>query len=154
MSIKVKPILPIKFKVSAITDALEDLVRETVDEIDKDYAKTVKTWKTKPDFDKSVKRTKSSITGEVSTTNKIYKYLDRGTRVRFAVMSQNFRPKTRSNVIDSFQGRGGFSHFGVKPGIEARNWTVVLARKYQKRISKRASVFLAKGAKNSGHAIL
>lgn len=153
MSIKVKPILPVKFKVKAITDELEKFVNEVTDDIEVDLKKPTRTWKKGVDFDKKITRSDKAIVGEVTTDNKIYKFLNYGTDVRYAVMTQDFRSKTRPGVIASYPGRGGFSHFGLAPGIEARNWISTLGTRYEKTLARRARPFLARGAKNSGHSM-
>lgn len=153
--IKVKPILPVKFNVRAITNELEKFAESIADEIDKDYAKTYATWQNKPQFDKRVTRTSKSITAEVSTASKIYRYIDQGTDVRFVEMSADFRPKTRPNFIGSLPGRGNVRRFdrsNPQPGIVSRNFTTVLSEKYRKRIPRLARQALIQGVKASGHA--
>lgn len=154
MSIKVKPILPVKFKVKAITDELEKFVHELADDIEVDLKKPTRTWNHSVSFDKKVSRSDKAIIGEVTTTNKIYRYLDDGTKVRFAVMTSDFQAKTRPGIIGSFSGKGGFSHLSrvAQPGIEARNWISTLGTRYEKTLARRAKPFLARGVKNSGHA--
>lgn len=155
MSIKVKPILPVKFKVKAITDELEKFVHELTDDIEVDLKKPTRTWKHSVSFDKKVTRSDKAIVGEVTTTNKIYRYLNDGTKVRFAVMTSDFQAKTRPGIIGSFSGKGGFSRFDPRgrKGIEARNWISTLGTRYEKTLAKRAAPFLARGVKNSGHSI-
>lgn len=155
MSIKVKPILPVKFKVKAITDELEKFVHELTDDIEVDLKKPTRTWERGVDFDKKVTRSDKSIIGEVTTENKIYKFLNYGTDVRYAAMTSDFQAKTRPGIISSFSGRGGFSHFDPagREGIEARNWISTLGTRYEKTLARKAKPFLARGVKNSGHSI-
>jgi hypothetical protein len=59
-------------------------------------------------------------------------WLEEGTKVRWAVMSKGFRPKTRRAWLNSQGGRGGVVIAGkrammrknikARPGIKARNW--------------------------------
>lgn len=99
-----------------------------------DFDATTYTWHNLPKFEIE----KSPGKRIVYTTSDIYRYVSRGTKVRFAVMSDDFRPKTRPGYIGSNLGRGG--KVGMSrvplPGIEARDFEKVIARKWRQELPK------------------
>lgn len=78
---------------------------------------------------------KARVVGEdaragVTTEDSPFFYLDGGTGVRYATMTQDFNPKTEPNVFTSKVGRGGVAFISkrqARPGIQARRWTEILA---------------------------
>jgi len=103
----------------------EEGMKDFVDLVHTDFLLTVKTWKTKPVFQKTVKDARKAIKGQVSTDNDIYRYVSAGTKVRYATMSMDFAAKTRPGSISSGSGRGGVLFVNKKyprPGIEARKF--------------------------------
>lgn len=86
------------------------------------YRKTTRTWSSQPSW--TAKRTRNGWTIYVST--KIFKYLDEGTAVRYATMTKDFKPKTRTGVFYSYAGAGKVAYVSKavpRPGIRARDWT-------------------------------
>lgn len=119
---------------------LTDEVRKEADAIKGEYRKTTATWssKNKPNFTVEAKTTSDggfSIT--VSTKDTPFVFIDGGTSVRYRVMSSDFSPKTKPGVIGSFLGRGGPRGFGVRPGIQARRFSEIIAAQRQPEIVKR-----------------
>lgn len=97
-----------------------------------DFETTVATWNTSVDFTIKSPEKYSRV---VSTNNRIYKFINDGTRVRYAVMTANFRAKTRPGFIGSNAGAGGVAFFSKKrprPGIKARNFDKKIAEKWRK----------------------
>lgn len=138
--IKIEPILPrgkLKlFDMSAGRRAKEDALSELGDEAQALFEKTVETWDDKPEF--TVKTLKNAVS--VSTSSKIYSYIDKGTSVRYATMTPDFSPKTRVRVIASARGRGGVVRVDKrhpKPGIEAREFSVIIQERMQKKFPSR-----------------
>lgn len=126
------------FDLKGIKTKLAKALREEAAEDKKLLQKTTKTWTgTKPRF-------ALPSTVDVSGTSlSIYTYpegpgadkwgwLEQGTKIRWAVMSKNFRPKTRRAWLNSSGGRGGVVIAGrrammrrnikARPGIKARQW--------------------------------
>ena len=65
-----------------------------------------------------------------------YGWVDRGTRIRYATMSGDWKSKTKPNVISSYAGRGRVlfvSRKRPRPGIEARNFRDIIMRRMQAR---------------------
>ena len=73
------------------------------------------------------------------TTNKIYRFVNSGTRVRRARMIPPFRAKTKVGRLSS--GRGINSGVVVSrrfnlPGIKARNFDVLVLNNTEKEVNK------------------
>lgn len=97
-----------------------------------DFGVTVQTWKHKPKF----KIEKSAGKRIVSTDSDIYRYVSEGTDVRYAVMTPDFKPKTRPGYIGSSAGAGGvfaFSKFPL-PGIEPRDFAITIGKKWNREL--------------------
>lgn len=87
------------------------------------YRKTVATWETVPKF--TAVKTAGGYVIYVSDIR--YVYLDRGTRVRYATMTPDFRAKTKVGVLYSYKGAGRVAYVNTKkprPGIAARQWSL------------------------------
>lgn len=123
---------------------------------------TVKHWEgARPDFKvrQQVAPTRSgdiivtvTATGSVEAVEK-FLWLDKGTDVRYAHMSRDFKRKTRAGVLKTNAGKTGTPYFkrrarrnkkgqfnkgggslipaAKNPGIEARDWTGIVARRRQ-----------------------
>lgn len=141
MPIKIKfvPILPRRralFDIPAGHAAAEQALISLGEDAVKEFEKVTNTWNEKPAF--VVRLRNMSV--DVSTNDKKFYYLDRGTSVRYAVMSEDFSPKTRVGVLGSSRGRGGMifvSRRHPKPGIEARGWSVLVQEKIQAKFKTR-----------------
>lgn len=100
-----------------------------------DFNVTVRTWDDKPQFEIR----KSPGERFIGTGHRIYKFISGGTSVRYAIMSKNFRPKSRVGFIGSNQGSGGMVFISKKhprPGIKARKFEVVIKQKWDKELPK------------------
>ena len=85
-------------------------------------------------------------------------WLDLETKVRYAVMSPNFIPKTRKGQLNSWAGKGKMLFVSKKhpmPGIKARKFSKALRDKWSKptMFKARMQAALVKARKASGHAI-
>lgn len=96
-----------------------------------DFDTTTQTWKDRPTFTIE----KSLGKRVVATKSDIYRYISRGTRVRYAVMTPGFAPKTRTGYIGSNKGVGGMAFVGKVPlpGIQAREFEEVIGKKAEKQ---------------------
>jgi len=93
---------------------------------------TTKTWKgAKPNFVSTVNMDpqQAYVITQPDDPNseggRKWWFLELGTRVRYAVMSRDFKAKTRRGVLGSSAGKGGMVFVSKKirrPGIKARNW--------------------------------
>jgi hypothetical protein len=87
--------------------------------------------------------------------NKKFLWLEEGTKVRYATMTPDFKPKTQRGVLGSTRGRGGKAFVDKrkpKPGIEAREWTeqIIKEKRLPQVMKERAQKALEKAAKESG----
>jgi hypothetical protein len=129
--ITVRAIVPthVALDTAAMLRAIENTLDGVAKDIKIDFDVTTQTWKSRSEF----KIDKSEGKRVVSTDDPIYGYLDRGTSVRYATMSDNFSPKTRMGFIGSNAGRGGVvrvSRLHPRPGIEARKFAETIQKKW------------------------
>jgi len=129
--------------------------------VERELKQTVSTWTgAKPKFESLAEVSGGDIvvitgpTGSTKAVNK-FRWLDEGTKRRWAVMSNNWRSKTRPGSFKSRTGSGRVliagrramsnRNIGVRSGIKARKWTSTL----QKRRTKPFTIAMIK-AKNRG----
>lgn len=75
----------------------------------------------------------------VFTTNKIYKYLNNGTSVRYATMGPRFRNKTAPQQIKAMPGQTDVLFVNKKrprPGIKRRSFDIFIRRKLEPKYFK------------------
>jgi len=136
---RIKAIGPKKiFNVSAgqaaREKALEDLAQDGLEL----FEKITNPWERKVIFVIRVNLAGENVS--ITTTDKIFGFVDIGTSVRYATMSPDFSPKTRVGVLSSSRGRGGMIFVNKnkpKPGIEAREFSVIIQERIQKKFVAR-----------------
>lgn len=114
---------------SALDKALDTLANKAKDNLEKPAS----TFNERVEF--TIKRKRNGRI--ISTTSRVYKFLNEGTRVRYATMTKDFSPKTRVGSFSSSTGRGGVifvSRNHPRPGIQARGWTPIVAREIQAEV--------------------
>lgn len=106
------------------------------------FGRTTRTWEHAVTFHQ-LTESQPDPTVAVYTTDEIYGYVSGGTRVRRALMSPDFRAKTRPGALDSRPGRGGvvvISRRLALPGIEGRRFPEQVEAKhlpgYQREIER------------------
>jgi hypothetical protein len=96
------------------------------------FEKTTKTFEeTEVTFHQKTSTADQTVT--VYTENEIYGYLDEGTPIRYAVMSEDFSPKTRPGELDSRPGSGRMVRIDLsnpREGIEAREFSKQVEEKH------------------------
>jgi hypothetical protein len=127
-----------KFDLAGIKSRLRTALRDEGTVMKVLMQKTTKTWKHKPTFAKDEIHTPEQIGVTVGPNLKtlpgrVWMYLDGGTKIRWAVMSGDWRSKTRPGVLGSRPGRGRAVIWGrramtkrgiaPRPGIQARHWS-------------------------------
>lgn len=157
---QVKVIKAKKMNIRQVRRELEKEAKNQAKIVEKKYADTTSTWQgDKPKFESiiEVQNDISILTGPVGSGEAVNKFvwLDEGTSIRWAVMSNNWRSKTSPGRLRSGRGRGGVVIAGrramqrrnirPRPGIKARNWTSTLQRQ-RRRPFTRAMI----GATNRG----
>lgn len=116
--------------------AIQNFLDAGAENIRVDFLVTAKTWRNKPEFE--IEKA-GPETRKIFTRSKIYLYVSGGTRVRYAVMTRNFKAKTSPGVIGSGRGRGGVAFISRKhprPGIQARNFPEAIIKKWEKQWPK------------------
>lgn len=87
------------------------------------------TWSTGIAIESELSYAEGDIAVIVTTDDKRYLWLDNGTDIRYATMSNNFVSKTVVGSLSSRPGRGGVRYVNRKhprPGITARGWTYII----------------------------
>lgn len=148
--------------VGIMRQQMELAINQTLQLIDSDLQKTIRTWNTEVVF---VVRKASlqgdTLSGSVSTSNLVYKYVSLGTKphvikpkngkvLRFKSM---YKPKTKANVIGSHAGGASgddvFSKGVQHPGTEARNFHKEIAKRRQVNINNLMTAAIMRAIKAS-----
>lgn len=133
-------IKPEKMNIKVFEEGiLEALKQEGKEEVPL-FGETTAPWKNPPGFGTEVSSTSSkaqAITGPIGSELQVNKWLwlNSGTRVRHALMSGNWRSKTTPGVLRSGGGSGKVVRVSKRirrPGIKAREWTILIAKSRQK----------------------
>ena len=131
--ISCKVIMPPLFKTDKMLRAVENALDNVAKDVKIDFQVTTLTFDHKVEFTIDSERGKRQI----YTTDPPYFYVNYGTRVRHALMSKDFKPKTRTGYIGSNKGKGGVVFISKKinlPGIVAREFDRVIQEKWQKQL--------------------
>ena len=134
-----------------------------------DFKKTTANWKHKVTFASKVwvGGISKGIEVHVATDDPIYKYIDEGTKVRYAAMSADWKSKTEPDVVGTFPGRGKPVFVPSKrrskhptgrkmkplPGIKARSFSKHIAKTTQKELSRETKNALARFTRRTGYEI-
>lgn len=140
---------PALFRISANPSGLlEQAVRRAMDiearQQTKLFEQTTAYWRHKPQFQYQIETTGDLMTLTVYTNDRIYAFINYGTHVRYATMSQNFLPKTSPGSMRSGRGRDPdplyVSRKVPRQGIAPRDFTGQIFDKrmpiYSRRISR------------------
>ena len=161
MTIKILAVRPIisgtsSMSAKAYERKLRSVVHKEKREAGKELRKPTRAWKEKPKFQRKNISNKAVIGEKISTRDTKYSALNTGTKKRWAVMSKDFVSKTSPNSMTSRRGRGGPVIRGRKamqkrripamPGIIARNWTKMVAKKRRPIFKKDVQVAIAEAA--------
>lgn len=164
-SLQFRAILPKKFNAKTI---LAEAVKEMKDihkDVTKDFDDTVSTWDTDVKFDKQFQQTPKRIRFFTGTGNEIYSYVSLGTkphrirpkRAKALHFLGTYSAKTSPGTIKAKSGGSSgadvFSKGVQHPGTKARNFDVLIAKKWRSPFAKRLTQAVNRGAKKSGHAI-
>lgn len=135
---------------------LKAVVRKEITATGKELRKPTRAWNEKPKFQRKAFSNKFLIGEKISTRNTKYSALNTGTKIRWSVMSKDFVSKTSPNSMTSRRGRGGPVIRGKKamqrrripamPGIIARNWTKIVAKKRRPIFKESVRVAISEAA--------
>ena len=154
--IKAKPL-----KGEAMLNEFKKLVTQQAKFSDNEFKKTYRTFKHKPSFRQEVKTSVKEFTGSALTTGdgsteNPYPFITKGTAVRYAVMTPDFKAKTTVRTIGSGSGRGGLAYIDKRkplPGIKAREFEQEIAKQEQPKFKKRGEAAMKEAVKKSGHKL-
>lgn len=130
---------PIKVSKKFLSEAkMQRAIRNTIkgaaEDVRIDFGVAVQTWKRSVKF-------RIKIIGEderlVYTTDKIFKFVSGGTRIRYATMSPDWISKTQPNVLGSGPGQGRMLYVNKnkpRPGIKARMFAHIIVEKWNPRL--------------------
>lgn len=154
--LRAKAIIPKKIDTAVFLEEFTGAVKKTIDSADVEFKKTYSSWRGKPDFVKSVDASPTKITGSDTTDDDKYRYVTRGTSVRYATMTPDFVAKTQPRVLGSGAGRGGLLYVDKRrprPGIKAREFEEMVESQEEPKFSQRVEQAANQAAKKSGHSI-
>jgi len=134
-----KPIAAKALSDAVVRAHVLNALKETARDINIRLMMIVSTWEHKPVFSKpKIRYAGGDAHVTISTNSDIFRYLDEGTRIRWALLSRDWRSKTSPG--GGYQSGSGQGHVWLKGrnsilsaglsaghGIEARNWTGQLA---------------------------
>ena len=157
VSLSAKVIKPKRLQIDAIRLEILNELRKEGTEHKKLLQQTVSTWKgEKPAFETLIGLDKSNaivITGPVGSTEAVnkFRWLDEGTKIRWAVMSPDWKSKTSVGAFKAGNGRGrvliagrrAMTRRGIRPrpGIKARGWTAKITK--QRKVPFRRNLIAA-----------
>lgn len=127
--------------INRIVAPFEKEMNHYLDLVEKSFDSTVATFRhNKVSFDRTLERRGSGaglieIIGTIGTDNKVYIYLNNGTKVRYATMSKDFQAKTKVGRIKAGPGRGKLwfvSRAKPNKGIKPRKFDELIAKSRQR----------------------
>ena len=157
-----KAIKPKRLKVDAIRLEILNALRKEGTEHKKILRKTVETWHgEKPKFETLIGLSGSdatAITGPVGSDKAVNKWhwLNGGTKIRWALMSRDWRSKTTPHKYQSGRGSGRVLIAGrramqargirPRPGIKARGWSEDLTKQRKRPFTRAMIKAMQRGA--------
>jgi hypothetical protein len=126
MKLSITPLNKIKIDDKVFTKHLKKQMDIEAESMRDSHELTTKTWRHKPVFRKYVRVTENEVYLSVTTQDDIYRYIDQGTKVRYALMSKDWISKTKPRVLTPGGGRGHMVFVNKKirrPGIKARKFS-------------------------------
>ncbi len=154
------PVIDMKIFEAEIAKALD----KTAKDVEADFKKTVRTWKTNVRFFVKTEGgtlSKRAMAIVVRTDSRIYAYVTFGTRphrirpktARILRFQSGYRRKTSPSFIGSRQG-GAYGGFVFAPGVnhpgtQARNFHGLIAARHQPKLLANAQAAMVRAAKKS-----
>ena len=152
----IKEIKAERLKTQPMNRLLRNAVRRYGRVIQKDMEQLTSTWDDQPVYKVSTHVTARvpSPSVEVYTTDKRWKWIDKGTKphaiwagaytgkskAKTLAFPSIFSPKSRPNKLRAYRGkRGGptvFRPYVEHPGTKPRNWTRLLEKRHSKRFRR------------------
>jgi hypothetical protein len=167
----IKELKPATLRRDAFRPIFLNELRKAGRDIIADFKKTTATWDTDVKFEMQISLS-GGLSVEVYTENKIYGYVDKGTKGPYPIFagiftgksnkkalafSSQFAPKTIPGVIGSSAGARGsidtVRPYVTHPGIKAREFSREIEKKWQTIFKRRMEKALSEARKACGHAI-
>lgn len=145
-----KSLPPKQLQVTRYSKEILDQLRAEGKEIKTLYQNSSSTWKPKPKFRTDFRAKGLDASIKISTRDVRYVNLDRGVKNRWAVMSADYRPKSKVRSLTASAGRGkvvirghqAMQARGIKP-------LKIKAREFSKEIVKRRRPFFIKNMRSA-----
>ena len=159
-------IKPSKMNIKNYKDLIVAIGLKNEAKIDRqELDKTTSTWKSdRPTMKSQIvinKRGATITTGPTGNKKGVerWKFLSDGTKIRWAVMSPNWKSKTTPNRMNSKTGKGRVIIMGKRamqkrnikprPGIKARRWPMVLGKKRRRPFTANMKKIMRLAAKGT-----
>ncbi|HCB12254.1 MAG TPA: hypothetical protein DEP36_01595, partial [Gammaproteobacteria bacterium] len=161
--VRVKVVKPQKLKVKEMRLELLNALRSSAKDTEREYKKTVATWKHEVKFETIIAIGKTKAEFLVGTDDEIFRYVDEGTKphiirpvkAKALRFFSNFSAKTTPGIIGSSQGGSSgdlvFSQGVSHPGTKARNFSKVINSKGKKAFYSKMRAAMKRAAEKSGN---
>lgn len=146
-----------QYDIVKLTKQIDRVLNEEARILTNEFKKTTKTWSRPPKFQKKKIFVFNGRGIRIFTKDKKMLWVNKGTKKRWAVMSPDFTPKTRTRVIGSRSGSGRAilkgrrimtaRGMGAKPGIKARNFDKEIARRRKPKFTRNVKTAIKRGTK-------
>jgi hypothetical protein len=150
-----KQIKPARFRDREMYRVIRNAVYRVARRAKTDYERTTRTWDMHPKFELVTSITKGGPTFLLGTDDKIYKFIDEGTSVRYAHMPPDYVQKTVPGLLTSFPGgsskRRWIDVSDPQPGIAPRGFSEMIHAKYEKVFPREMEKAMREAARISGH---
>lgn len=162
--IQFKAIKPAKFQSEVFQREFIKAAEHIAPKMHADLKRPTATWNPPVEFEEHIylgaraaaeaEKTGAGLAIVVSTEDKRFLFVDEGTKVRYATMSPDFVAKTKPKSLKAGKGRGGLLFVNKKkprPGIKARGFSKMVAKKWNPLFRAAMDAAMAAGAHKSGH---
>lgn len=165
--ITVRAVKPAAFRSSVFREDTAKVLEDVAGGMLKDYARTVSTWKKKPQFkteiDTGIGESRGQTSVKIETNDPVYAYVDQGTkkhiirprRKRSLVFNSRFKPKTGPMSLQAGPGLSAPPLVGAKvvrhPGTKPRNFNKRIKQKWEPEYKKQMKNAMARAARRCGH---
>lgn len=160
-AIIIQPLIPRTriLRADKYQSAIKDALIEEAGIQERMYMRVGRGFSDPPEFKTKLLRGSFGVTAiELSTNSEPFIYIDQGTKERWAVMSDDFRPRTTKRTL-GIKGKQGQAvirgksammarGIAVRPGIEAREYTQEIAERRQKPFAKKMQAAINKAARS------
>jgi hypothetical protein len=153
VAVMLKAIKPAALRVDQIRLEILNALRAEGREVVKEHEKTVATWQNeRPKFEFLIGLSGGNASVLVGPTGddkgvQKWNWLNQGTRIRWALMSRDWQSKTTPRFVGAGRGQGRVLIAGrrammargipARPGIIAREWTVLIQERRKDKFRSR-----------------